>query len=150
MVDACLERAYWVQVFTPKTWQRFIGAGANVTGFRERRWNHIQKIKAGDRILCYLTGISKWIGVLEVQSEPYLDTSRIWEEELFPCRIEVRAVARLPLECGVPIREIKELSIFRIKNWGIYLAASPSKWNSGDGERVIAAIEAAQRHLMKE
>lgn len=147
MTEEREERTYWIQVFTPATWLRFVDAGGTVTGFRQGRWNHIQTIKPGDRILCYLTGVSKWIGILDVTSEPYLDTTRIWEEELFPCRIAVELVASLPLERGVPIRELKELSIFRIKNWGLYLVASPSKWKSSDGKTVAAAIEAANREL---
>jgi hypothetical protein len=147
MHDGNEQRTYWVQVFTAKTWAQFIDRGGTITGFRETRWNHIQKVKPGDRILCYLTGLSKWVGVLDVASEPYLDTARIWEEELFPCRIEVQLVASVPLEHGVPIRELKQLSIFRIKNWGLYLVASPSKWTTGDGEIVTKAIEAAESQL---
>jgi hypothetical protein len=140
---------YWVQVFTPNTWQQFVSAGSNVTGFRETRWNHIQTIKPGDRILCDLSGISKWIGILEVLSDPYLDTIRIWEEDLFPCRVAVQSIVCLPLECAVPIRELKKLSIFRIKNWSLYLIASPSKWNVEDGEIVAQVLQEAYRRLMK-
>jgi EVE domain-containing protein len=147
MTEQQEERTYWVQVFTPTTWSRFVDTGGTVTGFRQHRWNHIQSIKPGDRILCYLTGVSKWVGILDVICEPYLDTTRIWEEELFPCRVEVEVVASLSLEQGVPIRELKELSIFRIKNWGLYLVASPSKWTAGDGEIVTKAIEAAEHQI---
>jgi hypothetical protein len=44
-------------------WNEFVAAGANVTGFRERRWKTVQKIKPGDILLCYLTGIGRWIGI---------------------------------------------------------------------------------------
>ena len=143
MHDENEKPVYWVQVFTAKTWAQFIGNGGRITGFRESRWNHIQKIQPGDRVLCYLTGLSKWVGILEVTSEPYLDTTRIWEEELFPCRVDVRVVDSLPVEQGVSIRDLKQLSIFRIKNWGLYLVASPSKWKASDGEIVSRAVEAA-------
>ena len=135
---------YWVQVFTPATWQRFLDNGAGVTGFRDLRWSHIQKIRAGDYLLCYLSRVSKWVGILEVISVPYLDTKRIWDEELFPCRVDVRVLATLSLEAAVPIKSLQDqLSIFRAKNWSLYLIASPSRWHKEDGAAVAKAIYTA-------
>jgi predicted RNA-binding protein with PUA-like domain len=68
-------RNYWLDLFSFTTWQEFLDAGANVPGFRENRWKVIQQMKIGDYLLCYLTGVSRWIGVLEVVSEPYQDNS---------------------------------------------------------------------------
>jgi hypothetical protein len=58
-------RDYWLDLFTGTTWQEFLDAGAGVSGFRERRWKTVQRIKPGDYLLCYLTGVSRFIGVLE-------------------------------------------------------------------------------------
>lgn len=135
------ERRYWVQVFTPETWQRFLDVGAKVTGFRDTRWNHIQNLKPGDYLLCYLSRISKWVGILEVESEPYLDTTRIWDEELFPCRADVKLLTALSLDRAIPIQQMKgQLSIFQAKNWSLYLISSPSRWSVSDGKAVMKAI----------
>ena len=32
-------RNYWLDLFTPVTWQEFLDAGAKVSGFREARWS---------------------------------------------------------------------------------------------------------------
>jgi hypothetical protein len=64
-------RTYWLDLFTGKTWDEFLKAGGRVTGFRERRWKTLQRMKAGDYLLCYLTGISRFVGVLEVTGEPF-------------------------------------------------------------------------------
>jgi len=37
------------------TWQQFVDAGADVTGFRASKWSQVQKIAVGDYMLCYLT-----------------------------------------------------------------------------------------------
>jgi hypothetical protein len=55
-------RSYWLDLFTSKTWQEFLEAGAKVSGFRERRWRIIQRIKLGDYLLCYLTGVPRFLG----------------------------------------------------------------------------------------
>ena len=64
----------------------FLDAGGTVSGFRESRWNILQKIRVGNYFLCYLTGVSRWIGVLEIASAPFRDTTPIWKDESFPCR----------------------------------------------------------------
>ena len=56
----------WLDVFTAKTWEKFIKAGSSVSGFREKRWKTVQQVRLGDYLLCYLTGILRFIGVLEV------------------------------------------------------------------------------------
>jgi EVE domain len=77
-------QSYWLDLFTGTTWEEFLAAGGEVSGFRERRWKTVQQMKPGDYLLCYLTGISRWIGVLEVVSEPFKDTTPIWKDEAFP------------------------------------------------------------------
>jgi predicted RNA-binding protein len=82
-------RTYWLDLFSPTTWQEFLEAGGTVSGFRESRWATVQQIKPGDYLLCYLTQISRFIGVLEVTSDPYKDNTRsIWKRRGFslPCQ----------------------------------------------------------------
>ena len=79
-----MARTYWLDLFTGTTWKEFLAAGGEVSGFRERRWKTVQQMEPGDYLLCYLTGISRWIGVLEVVSEPFKDTTPIWKDEAFP------------------------------------------------------------------
>lgn len=90
-----MARNYWLDLFTGTTWEGFQSAGGEVSGFRERRWKTVQRIKPGDYLLCYLTGVSRWIGVLEVTSEPFRDDTPIWSDEEFPCRVRVRPLVTL-------------------------------------------------------
>jgi predicted RNA-binding protein len=85
-------RTYWLDLFTWVTWQEFLAADGAVSGFREGRWNTVQQIKPGDYLLCYLTGVSRWIGILEVVSEPYMDQTPLWKDATFPCRVGVKIV----------------------------------------------------------
>ena len=59
-------RSYWLDLFTGATWDEFKKAGSNISGFRKSRWKSVQKIKPGDYLLCYLTGVSRFIGILEL------------------------------------------------------------------------------------
>jgi hypothetical protein len=138
-------RSYWVQVFSVETWNEFIHAGASTTGFRVSRWGHLQKVKQGDYLLCYLSRVSRWVGLLEVQSDAYLDnTTRIWRGEVYPCRLDVRLLKSLPAERAVPIRELADrLSIFERPRWNFYLIGSPTKWKEEDANVIIEAINRA-------
>ena len=133
---------YWLDLFTSRTWQEFLEAGGRVSGFREGRWKMVQQIKPGDILLCYLTGISRFIGILEVVSEPFQDKTPIWQQDPFPARVKVKMIASLTPETAVPILELRGcLSIFansdekRKAHWTGFVRASPSKWNANRWSR---------------
>ncbi len=142
------ERGYWLDLFTAVTWQEFLDAGGKVSGFRESRWSTLQKVKVGDYFLCYLTGVSRWIGTLEVTSEPFRDTATIWKDESFPCRVRVKIIAKLTPETGVPVKEMKDqLSVFQTAGgalaWTGHFRGSPTRWKVSDGEAVVKAVRQA-------
>ncbi len=116
-------------------------------GFPETRQNTVRRIKPGDYLLGYLTGVSRWIAVLEVTSEPYDDLSRIWKQALFPCRVKVKVVANVPLEAGVPVLSIsKELRMFdnmKTPNWGLLFRIAPRELHPSDGELITNAVKQA-------
>jgi hypothetical protein len=139
------DRTYWLNLFSGKTWQEFLDSGATVTGFRESRWKTLQQMKRGDYLLCYMTGISRWIGILEVVTERFRDDTPIWEDDVFPARIGVRPVVMLTPETAIPIFELRDrLSIFQNLSspfaWTGHLRGSPMKWKQADGEVVVKAV----------
>ena len=141
-------------MFTGTTWQEFLDAGATVSGFRERRWKTVQQIKPGDYFLCYLTGVSRFIGVLEDTSEPYWDETPVWKDEVFPCRVKVEVIAALNPETAVPIFDLKEqLTIFQnLKSpgaWTGHVRGSPARWKPSDGEAVVYAVMEAVENPVK-
>jgi hypothetical protein len=146
-----VERTYWLDLFTGATWDEFQKAGGTVSGFRDSRWKVVQQIKSGDYMLCYLTGVSRWVGVLEVTDEPFLDRTPIWNVEDFPCRVAVRPIVALTPETAVPVFDLRDhLSAFRgLKNpnaWTGHFRGSPRRWPREDGETVVEALLAAQRN----
>lgn len=101
------ERSYWLDLFTWKTWQEFLAAGASISGFRLSRWGYVKQMKPGDYMLCYLTGISRFIGILEVTSAPYQDDKTVvWSAEAFPARVRSRVVVQLKPETAIPVESL--------------------------------------------
>lgn len=144
-----MARTYWLDLFTIETWNEFKNHGSDVTGFRQSRWSAVQRMKPGDYLLCYLTRVSRWVGLLEVMGGPFLDEEPIWSSDVFPSRVKVRAVLMLSPETGVPVLGMREkLTVFRDlhnpNQWSGPFRSSPRKWKTADGEAVIRALEEAK------
>jgi len=148
-------RNYWLDLFTGTTWQEFQEADSHVTGFRESRWKIVQKINKGDYFLCYLTGVSRFIGILEVTSKAFQASGQdIWKDEDFPCRLHVKPVVELTPETAVPVFELQDqLSCFQnLKSphaWTGQFRSSPAKWKQSDGEAVVQALMEAKKNPVK-
>lgn len=141
---------YWLDLFTYQTWQEFLAAGGTVSGFRENRWRTVQSMRPGDYLLCYLTGISRWIGLLEVTGPAFQSDKPIWKDAKFPARIPVRITAKLEPATGVPVLTMRDkLPLFEnLKSphaWTGYFRGSPAKWSNENSKIVVDAILAAVR-----
>lgn len=142
------QRNYWVNTFTIKTWEEAQRAGGRIAGFRTWSKTLFETLARGDYLLCYILKLKRFVAVQEVISEAYLDDTPIWQDELFPYRVNVRPLLKLDPETAVPVTELaNRLSIFKNLNrpntWGVYFQRSPKRWTVADGNEVVLAIEAA-------
>ena len=108
----------------------------------------VQKVKPGDYLLCYLTGASRFIGILEVVGAPYKDKTKIWSDSEFPSRLKVKPVAVLTPETGVPVKSLAgQLSFLpeapTDSTWTGRFRGSPALWKPTDGLAVEKAILSA-------
>jgi hypothetical protein len=99
--------AYYLDIFSPATYEAFSRSSKDVTGFRAGHASYADKLRPGDKLICYLTKLSRWIGVLEIVSGVFRDeTPRFHEsEDPFIIRLKVKPVAWLEKEKAIPIRE---------------------------------------------
>lgn len=142
-------RTYWIDLFTLETWREFLDHGGRVSGFSEKRWGTVQKIRTGDYLLCYMTGVSRWVGMLEVTQEPFQDDTPIWSSQVFPSRLGVKAVLTVKPEHGVPVLDMRgELTIFQgldnPNRWQGPFRGSPTRLKPSDGEAVVRALRDAR------
>lgn len=139
-------RNYWHAVFSTTTWREFSDHGSKVAGFPLVRWGLVKRLQPGDYLLCYVTRICRWIGVLEVVSQPYNDETPIWSKPIFPCRVSVKPLITLTFETALPMKEIKDqIPLFREfkdqTRWGVFFQTSPFPWKNSDAEVVINALK---------
>ena len=99
--------AYYLDLFSPETYEAFGKSARDVSGFRVRQWNAAERIHPGDKLVCYMTKLSRWFGILEVIDGPYKDDSPIFypENDPFIVRFKVRPLIWLDKERAIPIHE---------------------------------------------
>lgn len=149
-----MARNYWLDLFTVETWEEFRSNGSSISGFSESSLKTVQQMKHGDYLLCYLTRASRWVGVLEVVGDAFVDSSEIWKSQTYPNRVPVRPIIELEPEIGVPVLEMRDqLSVFQgLSNpnlWSGPFRRSPTKWKNVDGELVFQALEEASSHPVR-
>lgn len=96
--------AYYLDLFTPETWAKFIEHGGTVSGFRARQGKTAQRIRPGDIFLCYVVKVSRWAGILEIVSDAFEDNAPIFDDpDPYTVRFNVKPLVILPLEQAIPI-----------------------------------------------
>ncbi len=98
---------YYLNLFSPETYEAFSRSDQSVSGFRERQRIAAARVDRGDRLICYVTRLSRWVGVLEVLTEPFEDSTPVFvpENDPFKIRFQVRKIAWLELDKAIPIYE---------------------------------------------
>jgi hypothetical protein len=137
----------YLGVFTVESWREFKRHGGAVMGFNEKKAGIAGRLAVGDRILCYLSKVSAFVGWIEVTGKAYRDETPLWTDGLYPVRLPVRVGAELPLANAVPIKSLADrLSFMKgravLGGWSIYVRSSPRRWLASDAVAVIAEVEA--------
>lgn len=99
--------AYFLDLFSPETYAAFKRSKQDISGFRFRHRFAAERIKSGDKLICYLTKLSRWFGILEVIEGPFQDKTPIFypEDDPFIVRFRVRPIIWLDPEKAVPIQD---------------------------------------------
>lgn len=66
-----------------------------------------RRVRPGDKLVCYITKLSRWVGILEVIDGPFIDNTPIFVEidDPFVVRFHVNAGIWLPVDRAVPIHD---------------------------------------------
>src|SRR3974390_847883 len=98
---------YFLDIYSPETHAAFTASDRSLAGFRVRQRNAASRVQQGDLLVCYLTRLSRWVGLLKVVGDPFEDaTPRFTEiEDPYVVRFKVVPVVWLPPEQGIPIHD---------------------------------------------
>lgn len=98
---------YHLNLFSPETYEAFSKSNQGITGFRPRQENAASRVQIGDKLICYMTKLGRWVGILEVISEYFRDDEPIFHttNDPFIIRFNVKPIVWLPKEKSIPIRD---------------------------------------------
>ncbi len=120
---------YYIDLFSPETAKAFEKSTRSISGFRHSRKAYVQNqnIGPGDRFICYVTRIQRFVGILEVLSKSYEDNSPIFanENDPFILRFKVKPIVWLSLDKAIPLHEE---SIWNNLSFTRGLAKDSTKW----------------------
>jgi hypothetical protein len=140
---------YWLDLFTPETWEEAKNNNFKLSGFRENRWHLTQQIKPGDFLVCYITKESRFSGILKVISKPRFsveESKKVWKGKGsdFPCVMDVESVITLDLLHSIPADQIvPKLTI--AEKWGGIRRGSPNRLNEEDGNTIKNILVGSQK-----
>ncbi len=99
--------AFYIDLFSPETYEAFTRSSRDISGFRLRHKGMAERIKRGDTLVCYLTRLSRWFGLLEVVEGPFIDNKPIFvsEDDPFVVRFRVRQKVWLDIDKALPIHD---------------------------------------------
>lgn len=124
--------AFYIDLFSPETYQAFKSSSQEISGVRPRQRNIAEGIRRGDFLVCYMTRLSRWFGLLEVVEGPFSDNTPIFvpKDDPFTVRFRVRPTVLLEPENAVPMHE-------------------PALWNSLSFTRGLPAGSAAWTGMVR-
>lgn len=143
--------AYFLNLFSPETYEAFSNSSRDTSGFRGRQRNVAENVKPGDILICYITKVSRWAGLLEVISESYEDPTPLFYEKDDPyvIRFKVKPLVWLGIGHAIPIKSDQiwsGLSFTRgyekegTSTWTGKLRTSLNHLTKADGELLESAL----------
>lgn len=149
---------YALNVFSPETHPKFTTSDRTIAGFRVRHRQAAERLSPGDLIVCYLTRLSRWVGLLEVIGAPFEDATPLFveQDDPFVVRIKVKPLVWLSPEHGIPIHDEavwSRLSFTKAHsqdstNWtgAVRTALAPLSKDDGDLLQKLLRAQAAKPH----
>lgn len=139
---------YYLAMFNYETWNEFLENHFPVYGTTFRKQRSMEKTEPGDFLICYVTVLSRFVGLLEITSKAYFSKERIWKSATYPVRVDVRPVYLLESVNGIPVVNLRDdLIMFKkLKNpnyWRCCFRSSLSKFQEHDAEIIIDRLKTA-------
>jgi hypothetical protein len=145
--------AYWIIVGSVDNFRRTAERGFTIQGMKSRHRKKAERMKAGDKIVYYLTGI-KAFGAISTIGSPYFEShDRIWqsgdpkkEAEDYPFRVETTPDLVLDESDFVPAegvaRRMTYVSKWPAENWTLAFQGNVHEIGRDDYELIREAMEA--------
>lgn len=146
--------SYWIIVGSPENFARTAAHGFTVQGMKSRHRKKAERMKPGDKIVYYLTGLKAFAGVATVTSPYFESHERIWESkdekkaaEDYPFRVEIAPEVILGVDDALPAEPVARQMAYVAKwpaaNWTLAFQGNVHEIGVADFQLIRDAIGAA-------
>jgi predicted RNA-binding protein len=101
---------YWMIVSSPDNFRKTREHGFTIQGLKSRHRRRVETMRAGDRLLYYVTGRMGFAATVTVASPMYEDHTPVWRsarrDEDYPWRVHIRPDVILDEVDWLPAKEI--------------------------------------------
>jgi hypothetical protein len=144
---------YWIIVGSPDNFMRTADLGFTVQGIKSRHRKKAERMKPGDKIIYYLTGIKAFAGISTITSRYFESHERIWqsgdpkkEAEDYPFRVETTRDIVLDPADYVPAagvaRQMTYVRKWPAANWTLAFQGNVHEIGQGDYDLIREALTA--------
>ena len=149
------EPTHYIVVTSPENWEKTAERGWTLLGLKSTKPGQAGKLKPGDKVVAYATGIKKLIGAVEVTSEPFVDHTPIWGSakkpgEDYPNRVETKPMITLEADEYLDAFDLAR-HLEYARKWGDHISlafqGNIRPIPRADYELIISEMQAAKRRV---
>jgi hypothetical protein len=144
---------YWIIVGSIDNFRRTAELGFTIQGMKSRHRKKAERMKSGDKIIYYVTGLKKFAGISTITSDYFESHERIWKSgdpkkdaEDYPFRVYIQPDVVLPesefVMAEVVARKMIYVSKWPAENWTLAFQGNVHEIGESDYKLIRQAIEA--------
>jgi len=148
------EPIYWIVVGSPDNFERTAEHGFIVQGLKSRHRKKAERMKPGDKIVYYLTGLKAFGGIVTIESPYFESHERIWESgdpkkatEDYPFRVNIAPDMVLAVADAIPAEPIARRMAYVAKwpsaNWTLAFQGNVHEIGENDYRLILDAVASA-------
>jgi predicted RNA-binding protein len=145
---------YWIIVGSPDNYAKTRELGFTIQGLKSRHRKKAERMKPGDKLIYYVTGLKQFAGISTVTSEYFESHEPIWRSkdpgkaaEDYPHRVRIEPETILPEGKYVDAEPLARQMVYASKwptaNWTLAFQGNVHEIGIEDFALIEAAIAAA-------
>ncbi len=142
---------FWIIVGSPDNFERTEALGFTIQGIKSRHRKKADRMKAGDKIIFYLTGLKAFGGIATITGPYFESHDRIWqsgdpkkETEDYPFRVNIEPDVILTRETATPAEPLARQMVYATKwpaaNWTLAFQGNVHEIGDDDYQLIREAI----------
>ena len=142
---------YWIIVGSPDNFAKTKELGFTIQGIKSRHRKKAERMRPGDKIIYYLTGLKAFAGIATITSGYFEDHERIWssgdpkkESEDYPFRVNIKPDLVPEPDAYVPAEPIARQMVYATRwpaeNWTLAFQGNVHEIGRDDYELIRRAV----------